>query len=148
MEELVDKEETTERDFYHLFLHFGVPAVDQVKKHGQAKRFKELVAAFHQMTALNHVAHEFELPKDRAHTVSFSFNVDMRNRWNHKQAIHFGVDYSYEEDGKTVHVLGAETEQPIVFDKARIHFDVELPAGGEGKRAYKFYVRAAGSLTP
>jgi hypothetical protein len=59
--------------------------------------------------------------------------------------MHVCVDYSYEEDGHIVHVLCAESEQPIVLDKARVHFDVELPASA-AERTYKFVLRAVGTI--
>lgn len=50
------------------------------------------------------------------------------NRFAHKSILHMSVDYSYEENGKRHYVFNAEAQQPVVIDRARIEFEVDLPA--------------------
>lgn len=42
-------------------------------------------------------------------------------------------------------MLCAESEQPIILDKARVHLEVELPASA-AERTYKFVLRAVGTI--
>jgi hypothetical protein len=125
----------------HLFDSFGVPGHDEILAFKENPNFGKLVDAWHAKNRLNPTPHALRLPRNKAYTVSFALLADFQNRWHQPCAVHLYVDYSYEADGRVVHVFSAQSEQPVVLSKSRVQMQVEIPPAAED-RTYSFTLRA------